>query len=820
MGPLSPRRADLLVLRMSSILVMIGTCLAADAVAATTTVPAGADLQLALNAARPGDVLVLQAGARDIGPFKLPPNPAGQTITIRSSALLPERRIGPQDVALLPTLAAVVASPIVDGVGAANWRLDGIALESVIDGTGEVILLQDSTNIYLDRLLIVAGVNGQKRGIRGNGQNITLTRSYIANIARASQDSQAFCAWDGAGPYTLTNNYLEAASENVMIGGADSQSPDRIPSDILVEGNSFSKRLEWKGAGLVVKNLFELKVGRRITIRGNVFERDWTDAQTGYGILMKVVDQGGTAPWSVLEDVLFGQNVVRDVENGFNILGNDYAAPSGRATRITIKNNLLVTSGTAFQLGGEIGDLVIDHNTVDQGYTLMSLYKGTIWSAGAAATRPGTFAIEHLTYTNNLARHNTYGVKGQGTAVGTPSLTAFTVSYAWTNNALAGGAGFPYPSITWVPTVTAYAPCFDSNYHLVSGCPYISAATDGKDVGVDWTPSTTSSGSSPFGGTTPSLPSNIIQFENFDAGGAGIAYGDASSGNAGGAYRTTDVDIEATSDAGGGFDVGWVSAGEWLTYTVNVAAAGTYDLDIRVASPSTGGTFHIEVDGVDKTGRLTVPNTRGWQTWVTIRKSGITLRGGSQVWRVVMDTNGTTAAVGNFNYFKVAPSTPTTPYGGTALVLPGTIQAENFDDGGAGRAYADTATGNVGGKYRATDVDIESTSDAGSGYDVGWTSAGEWLNYSVDVMSAGNYDVDVRVASGGVGGTFHIEVNGVDKTGRLTVPNTGGWQTWTTIRCPAIALSSGPQVWRLVMDTNGPTSAVGNFNYITVSGPK
>jgi hypothetical protein len=819
MGFLS-RRAALLVLRTLVIPLMIGAGLAADAIAATTTVPAGADLQLALNAAHPGDVLVLQAGARYVGPFKLPPNLTGPAITLRSSASLPERRIGPQDIALLPTLGAAVPSPIVDGTGAANWRLDGIALEPVPDGTGEVILLQDSTNIYLDRLLIVGGVNGQKRGVRGNGQQITLTRSYIANIARASQDSQAFCAWDGAGPYTITNNYLEAASENVMFGGADSQSPDRVPSDILVEGNSLSKRLEWKGAGLVVKNLFELKVGRRITIRGNVFERDWTDAQTGYGILMKVVNQGGTAPWSVLEDVLFEQNVIRDVENGFNILGNDYANPSGRATRLTIKNNLLVTSGTAFQLGGEIGDLAIDHNTVDQGYTLMSLYKGTVWSAGTAAARPGTFAVEHLTYTNNLARHNTYGVKGQGTAVGTPSLTGFTVSYAWTNNVLAGGAGFPYPSITWFPTVTAYAQSFDSNYHLVTGSPYIGAATDGKDVGVDWTQSVKPIVGTPFLGTTPILPTETIQFENFDAGGAGIAYGDTSPGNAGGAYRVTDVDIEATADAGGGYDIGWVAAGEWLTYTVNVAVAGTYDLDVRVASPASGGTFHIEVDGVDKTGKLTVPKTGSWQTWMTIRKSGITLRAGSQVWRVVMDTNATTTAVGNFNYFKIAPSMPSTPYGGTAAVLPGTIQAENFDDGGSGHAYADTGVGNVGGKYRATDVDIEGTTDGGSGYDVGWTAAGEWLNYSVDVMTAGNYDVDVRVASGGAGGTFHIEVNGVDKTGRLTVPNTGGWQTWTTIRCPAISLSSGPQVWRLVMDSNGSTSAVGNFNSITVSGPK
>jgi hypothetical protein len=205
---------------------------------------------------------------------------------------------------------------------------------------------------------------------------------------------------------------------------------------------------------------------------------------------------------------------------------------------------------------------------------------------------------------------------------------------------------------------------------------------------------------------------------------------------------------------------------------------------------------------------------------MTIRKSGIALKGGPQVWRVVMDTNAATGAVGNFNYFKITPAVVATPYGGAPVVLPGTIQVENFDDGGAGRGYADASAGNAGGKYRATDVDIEATTDGGSGYDIGWVSAGEWLSYSVDVTSAGNYGVDVRVASAGAGGTFHIEVNGVDKTGPRTVPNTGGWQTWTTIRYPAIALSSGPQVWRVVMDTTGTTTAVGNFNYITVSGPK
>jgi len=62
-------------------------------------------------------------------------------------------------------------------------------------------------------------------------------------------------------------------------------------------------------------------------------------------------------------------------------------------------------------------------------------------------------------------------------------------------------------------------------------------------------------------------------------------------------------------------------------------------------------------------------------------------------------------------------------------------------------------------------------------------------------------------------------VNGVDKTGRLTVPNTGGWQTWTTVQKAGVSLSAGPQTWRLVMDANGSSGGVANFNYISLTGP-
>jgi len=160
-----------------------------------------------------------------------------------------------------------------------------------------------------------------------------------------------------------------------------------------------------------------------------------------------------------------------------------------------------------------------------------------------------------------------------------------------------------------------------------------------------------------------------------------------------------------------------------------------------------------------------------------------------------------------------------TPFGGVPVALPGRIEAENFDEGGEAVAYHDDSPGNAGGAYRGTSVDVEGTVDTDGGFDVGWAFAGEWLNYTVNVAAAGTYAVDIRVASGGAGGTFHLEVNGTDVTGPLMVPDTGDWQTLTTIHVPAVTLSAGVQIWGLVMDTNGATTAVGNFNWIAVTQP-
>ena len=316
---------------------------------------------------------------------------------------------------------------------------------------------------------------------------------------------------------------------------------------------------------------------------------------------------------------------------------------------------------------------------------------------------------------------------------------------------------------------------------------------------------------SPYAGTPAAIP-GIIQAEAFDIGAKGVAYDDTTPGNAGGAFRQSDVDIEPAS--GGGYDVGWIAAGEWLRYSVNVASAGTYTAQFVVASSGPGGTFHLEANGIDVTGALTIPNTGGWQNWQTIAKT-VTLAAGLQSMRLVFDSAVGSAAVGNIDAFQLTsapatapPAPPSAAFGGSAANLPGRVEAEHFDTGGEGSAYHDVTSGNTGGAYRSTDVDIESCAEGG--YNVGWIAAGEWLTYTVNVPAAGSYRVQLRVASPS-GAALHVGFNGSSNvSASVAVPATGAWQAWTTVTVPVV-LAAGVQQLRLQFDTAGL-----NVNYIDV----
>ncbi len=155
------------------------------------------------------------------------------------------------------------------------------------------------------------------------------------------------------------------------------------------------------------------------------------------------------------------------------------------------------------------------------------------------------------------------------------------------------------------------------------------------------------------------------------------------------------------------------------------------------------------------------------------------------------------------------------PYGGTAAAVPGTVYAANYDTGGQGVAYNVTSTNGSANSYRSDGVDLEATADTqnntGAGADdIGWTTAGQWFNYTVNVATAGTYTVAFRVASPyGIADALHIDnASGTNLSGSVTIPNTGGYETWTTVDA-SVTLPAGQQTLTVDQDSNG-----WNFHYM------
>lgn len=119
------------------------------------------------------------------------------------------------------------------------------------------------------------------------------------------------------------------------------------------------------------------------------------------------------------------------------------------------------------------------------------------------------------------------------------------------------------------------------------------------------------------------------------------------------------------------------------------------------------------------------------------------------------------------------------PFNGSPTQLPGTIEAEDFDIGGQAVAYYDVSSANIGGQYRSELVDIESCSDGG--FNIHKIETYEWLEYTINLSDAANFKFEFRVASTNSAGTIAISLDGVSK-GSVSVPNTGGMQTWRTVK--------------------------------------
>ncbi|HSK11339.1 MAG TPA: carbohydrate-binding protein [Vicinamibacterales bacterium] len=275
-----------------------------------------------------------------------------------------------------------------------------------------------------------------------------------------------------------------------------------------------------------------------------------------------------------------------------------------------------------------------------------SKYNESIWVQYSDATNSAGSAIYRIGTTSgllvNLERCNNCGVSGWGWQDGAYWLSqTTTVKFATT-----GSHKIRVQTREDGVQIDQIVLSSDAYLHASPG-----QLTNDRTIVSD-SSADTSSAAGPYLGNPVALPGRV-EAENFDKGADGVAYHDTTRGNTGGVYRaTSNADIERSSE--GGYNLGWISGGEWANYSVRVGTAGSYKVRLRVASPG-GGSLHVGFNGPSSVWKsVSVPATGGWQAWRTVEFTA-SLGAGSQLLTLAFDTGGF-----NLNYVEVVSGTTTT----------------------------------------------------------------------------------------------------------------------------------------------------------------
>ena len=473
-------------------------------------VRAGTDLQAAIDAARPGDVLLLAPGAEYTGNFRLrnkgvATNPrAGGWIVIRTD--VPDASLGAPGKRMTPSRAgslrlARIVSPNYEAAvgtdaGAHHWRLTGVEISATPFTTimnmlvrfGEVGNEQRSVEMMPHHLVVDRSwVHGTpslqvRRCIALNSGTSAVIDSWLGDCHSNQGDSQALVSYNGTGPFRIENNHLEAGHEVIVFGGADPSIKDLVPSDIEIRGNHVTRPLAWKGKWQV-KNLLETKSVRRMLVEGNVFENNWRDAQDGFAFVLKSENPGNT-PWSSSSDITIRDNIIKGTGSVFNVsAAGSNSAPIVRAARFLITNNIVEAvntgpfqgDGKVFQILSGLSDLVITHNTVvNQNSNL-----ATVVFDGP----PSRGFVMH----SNVMGAGQYGIKGGGAGIGRATLAKYAPGGVFDRNVMVGADCSAYPSGTACPdrmTNVGFVNALGGDFRAAAGA-LKGRGLDGGDVGAD-----------------------------------------------------------------------------------------------------------------------------------------------------------------------------------------------------------------------------------------------------------------------------------------------------------------------------------------------
>ena len=437
------------LIRRASVVVCVlaVSVLATRSEAATRTVCASGcaytDLQAAIDAAVYGDTILLRAGQTFVGHYTLRAKSGSGVIVIRSDAadsglppagrrLVPSTRGGSTPLSQLARIigrgGAYKTSPLLrTDPGAHGYVIRFIDFDGVAHlGYETLIQLGSDTtaappyDITLDRVYIHGDrYKGQKRGVTLNGKRLSVLNSFISDIKAVNADSQAIAGYNGAGPFTIENNYLEAAGENVLFGGADPAVTNLVPSDIVLRRNHLYKPLQWRDAILAAPASPRATGGSGGALAsGTHYFRVVALMTTGTrtansapsAVISATVGSGGsvTVSWSkvsgadkyrVFRGTSAGsQSKYRDT-TGLSLAyagsGEISGTPASSGTKWVVKNTLELKNAQR---------VTVDGNLLENCWSAGQFGYAIVLTPRNSGSAPWT-RVQDVTFTNNIVRH-------------------------------------------------------------------------------------------------------------------------------------------------------------------------------------------------------------------------------------------------------------------------------------------------------------------------------------------------------------------------------------------------------------------------------
>lgn len=750
-----------------------------------------AELLAAYNQCTGGEHIIIPAGTVIADSIELPARSFTDFVTIRSSAAMPDMktRVSPNQSGLAILRASGINElPLLIKNRASKIRLSGLKFEpfpaspteamnyyllQIGEAFGQATAADNPSKIILDHVVVNPPDNVQVvHAILNDGYKVSMIGSWLGNVKTyGGQDSQAVFSLDGRGAHVYNNTFFEAASESVIYGGAPNRIDGLVPTNIEFRRCIFTKRTAWRslpplgnGATLNAKNLFETKNARRVYIEGSQFTNHWDGIRSQYYALafkssadVANGDQG--SPWSVSEEIVLENNRISHINGGVAV-ARDFYGGSVRYNPLKPQHIRLINNLFDDLAIGRWGD---SRSWVFYIADLDDFFVKNVTVVDSNDTPDES--RELLLYLNTIATYrpeiidsilplNAYGIK---------------------NSCADGIAALNISTSGWFDPATG------------SSC----AASSGANAG-QWRMAGNILPKMRSAHNPNNYPANNFYTDNY--GGIGMQ-----------AYRRCG-----------------------LSYTLDPCDAAITDFTLTSSSPYKNRATDGNDPGINAA--LLTERTRCTESGNT--NSCVT--GGTSPSPIPSPTPSPTPTPSPSPSPTPAPSPSPTPSpspippnqqlpypGPLPTRLPAVLEAENFDRGGENRGYHDAFGSTDSIAYRnvpVEGVDIQARPTASGGFSVMETTAGEWLSYTVTSPIAGQYDLGIRYASEFRDGTFHVEIDGQNVTGAVTVVPTGNWGNYRTVY-RRVNLSAGQHLVRLVMDSNSinpqtgsPSPVVANFD--------